>query len=151
MRYYNVLFTIYYCISSTAIIPLIYFSLNPYWYNAWFLLFLFPLQVKDYLFRSYCGDVCFKGNKYLCRGSRVYFVSLLVSSYLAICTSYVMVYVSVLSIVFIFRLYHFNAVLYLLGYRSYVIFDSSNSVFVISKSARLTTKSSYINRRLHIV
>lgn len=151
MRYYNLLFTIYYCISSTAIIPLVYFFHNPCWYNAWVLLFLFPLKVKNYLFRSYCFDVCFKGNKYLCRGAREYFVSLLLFSYVAICTSYIMVYVSVLSIVFIFRLYHFNAVLYLLGYRAYVIFDSSNSVFVISKSAGISAKSSYINRRLHIV
>lgn len=159
MRYYNVLFTIYYCISSTIIIPTMYFLLNPYWYNAWFLLFLFPLKVRDYLFRSYTFnrqithtfDRQLNSNSkiYMSRLARVYFIILLLVSCLAIYTSFIMVYISILFIVFIFDLYRFNPILYLLGFRTYVLCDTNTHLYIISKSI-LTINISYaVNKKLY--
>lgn len=151
MRYHNVLFTVYYCISSTAIIPLMYFFVNPCWYNAWFLLFLFPLKVKDYLFRSYTFDreVKDKSKIHISKFARVYFLILLLVSCLAIYTSFIMVYVSILFIVFVFHLYRFNAILYLLGYRTYVLSDSNTTLYIVSNSVLSSGISYRINQRLH--
>lgn len=151
MRYYNVLFSIYYTISSTVIIPIMYFFVNPCWYNAWFLLFLFPLKVRDYLFRSYTFDreVKDKSKIHISKLARVYFLILLLLSCLSIYTSYIMVYVSTFLIVFIFGLYRFNAILYLLGYRTYLLSDTNTRLYIISNSV-LSSRISYrINERLH--